>query len=250
LYLDDNRISDLTALSSLANLEFLSVVRNTVTDLSPLSGLVALERLHLDENQITDVSPLSGLTSLTYLSAWENAINDISALSTLKSLENLTVADNAISDLSGLTSLQHLRSLSLADNPLDREAYLYELPIIRQNNPQIGLYCDPCPWASEPQPADGTTLIARTPVLRWTSGAGAAAHEVYFGQDQQTVAAATKADGDIYRGRQIRDVTTYEPGVLEPGGTYYWRIDEVNDVEPARLWTGAVWSFTISDPNR
>ncbi|MHC4587449.1 MAG: hypothetical protein ACYS3N_23230, partial [Planctomycetota bacterium] len=35
------------------------------------------------------------------------------------------------------------------------------------------------------------------------------------------------------------------PDGLVPGTTYYWRIDEVNDIEPNSPWKGNVWSFSI-----
>jgi hypothetical protein len=38
--------------------------------------------------------------------------------------------------------------------------------------------------------------------------------------------------------------TSYEPGVLAPETTYYWRIDETN---PFGTTTGATWSFTTTD---
>ena len=41
--------------------------------------------------------------------------------------------------------------------------------------------------------------------------------------------------------RQIQQETTYNPGILEPATTYYWRIDAKNI---AGTITGDVWSFT------
>ncbi|HCO96483.1 MAG TPA: hypothetical protein DIU00_21515, partial [Phycisphaerales bacterium] len=32
---------------------------------------------------------------------------------------------------------------------------------------------------------------------------------------------------------------------LVPGTTYYWRIDEINEGDPASPWVGDVWSFTV-----
>ena len=33
---------------------------------------------------------------------------------------------------------------------------------------------------------------------------------------------------------------------LVPGTTYYWRVDEVNDVHPDKIWRGSVWRFTVA----
>ena len=40
--------------------------------------------------------------------------------------------------------------------------------------------------------------------------------------------------------------TTYKPpGLLEFGQTYYWRVDEFNDLNPNSPWKGNVWSFEV-----
>jgi ABC-type transport system substrate-binding protein len=75
-------------------------------------------------------------------------------------------------------------------------------------------------------------------------GEGATGHHVYFGEDAEAVAGADTGTAGIYRGQQAADVTTYSPGPLEWGKTYYWRVDEVN---PDGVATGAVWAFTTAD---
>jgi len=40
---------------------------------------------------------------------------------------------------------------------------------------------------------------------------------------------------------------SYDPGKLLWDTTYYWRVDEVNDVNPDSPWAGPVWSFTTAD---
>jgi hypothetical protein len=50
---------------------------------------------------------------------------------------------------------------------------------------------------------------------------------------------------DIYQGRQAE--TGFAPAKLEWSKTYYWRIDEVNDLNPDSPWKGSVWSFTTAD---
>jgi hypothetical protein len=55
---------------------------------------------------------------------------------------------------------------------------------------------------------------------------------VYFGTD-------STPDAGEDHGNQT--ATTYEPGTLSNGTTYYWRIDEVN---ANGTTTGTVWSFT------
>jgi hypothetical protein len=99
---------------------------------------------------------------------------------------------------------------------------------------------------SGPNPANGSLGVNPLPVLSWDAGAVAASHEVYFGSDANAVANATKASPQ-YKGPKALGEETYEPGRLLLGTTYYWRIDEVNDVNPDGPWIGNVWSFTTSD---
>jgi hypothetical protein len=101
--------------------------------------------------------------------------------------------------------------------------------------------------ADAPNPPAGAMDARQTSILSWSPGAAAAAHDVYFGVDQGAVANATTTDTDIYRGRQELDQTTYDPGPLEWGKVYYWRIDEVNDTNPGSPWKGRVWAFTTAD---
>jgi hypothetical protein len=39
----------------------------------------------------------------------------------------------------------------------------------------------------------------------------------------------------------------YDPGKLEWDGTYYWRVDEFNNVNPDSPWIGNLWSFTTAN---
>ena len=70
---------------------------------------------------------------------------------------------------------------------------------------------------------------------------------MYFGVDKNAVADANTATADIYQGRQALDQTTFDPGTLEWGKVYYWRIDEVNEAHPDSPWQGRVWTFTTAD---
>ncbi len=90
---------------------------------------------------------------------------------------------------------------------------------------------------SSPSPAKGAIDVTQTPVLTWTPGLGAT-HEIYFGTDAGAL--EKKASGNL--GSQ-----SYEPGKLLLNTTYYWRIDEANNVNPDSPWTGNVWSFTTAN---
>ncbi|HCO94089.1 MAG TPA: hypothetical protein DIU00_09085 [Phycisphaerales bacterium] len=104
--------------------------------------------------------------------------------------------------------------------------------------------------ASNPSPADGAYHEDTWVTLSWKPGDFAASHNVYLGDNFDDVNEATR-DSDVFRGNQ--DLAFYIAGFpgyayeegLVPGTTYYWRIDEVNDVEPNSPWKGFVRCFTI-----
>jgi hypothetical protein len=50
-----------------------------------------------------------------------------------------------------------------------------------------------------------------------------------------------------YKGPKILGEESYDPGMLTLNTAYYWRIDEVNGVNPDSPWAGNVWSFTTGD---
>ncbi len=83
--------------------------------------------------------------------------------------------------------------------------------------------------ADNPFPPSGTLRVPRDVRLSWTAGAGAVSHDVYFGT----------TNPGAFRGNQTD--TFFDPGLLDPLTTYFWRIDEVNEMGAT---TGTVWSFT------
>ncbi len=92
--------------------------------------------------------------------------------------------------------------------------------------------------------------------LSWAPGQHAISHDVYFGEDFDDV---NNSIDDVFRGNYDDLYFLLFPGYtgwsgLMPGTTYYWRIDEVNDMHPDSPWKGDVWSFwlppyTASRPN-
>lgn len=83
-------------------------------------------------------------------------------------------------------------------------------------------------------PWDGTKAVAtNVGTLKWVAGESAtpSSHAVYLGT-------GANLDADDFKGNQSG--TTFTPGALRPGVTYYWRIDQVN---AQGTTTGDVWSF-------
>ncbi len=112
------------------------------------------------------------------------------------------------------------------------------------------MYSEPFPYASGPSPEDGAVIFDTWINLAWRSGESAVSHDVYLGDDFDAVNEANR-DSAEFQGNQadtfyIAGFPGYAyPDGLEPGTTYYWRIDEVNDADPNSPWKGSVWRFSI-----
>jgi len=97
--------------------------------------------------------------------------------------------------------------------------------------------------ATNPSPENAAVDVAVDAILSWTAGSNATLHDVYFGIDPDALLLVSE--------QQPVWLTTYDPlgptVDLEPGITYYWRIDEYNsdDVKTE----GVLWSFTTVLPD-
>ncbi len=102
-------------------------------------------------------------------------------------------------------------------------------------------------WDPSPRHLDMLERTPDGPALGWTPGLYAASHDVYFGADFNDVNDANNVPGmwSSFKGNQVQ--SSFTPESLELGKTYYWRVDEVNDVDPDSPWKGVVWEFTVAD---
>jgi len=100
--------------------------------------------------------------------------------------------------------------------------------------------------ASRSKPSNGAVNVKQIQILSWSPGDYTASHEVYFGTDREAVRNADTASPE-YKGSRNLGSESYDPGKLEWDTTYYWRIDEVNNVDPDSPWAGNLWSFTTAD---
>jgi len=98
--------------------------------------------------------------------------------------------------------------------------------------------------ASNPQPPHNASVDIQTATaLTWTAGEKAARHDVYLGKDAAAVKTANPSSPE-YRGRQSGTSFSLAGLVELGGGTYFWRIDEV-EADGTTIQRGNVWSFTV-----
>jgi len=114
----------------------------------------------------------------------------------------------------------------------------YDEPMSYPHDPRFVRY---------PSPSDGqvTAMDGALP-LSWTPAEGATEHSVYFGMDPTAVSDADASDTTgVYRG--TTDTNEYSPiESVEPGQTYYWRIDE-HDAPGDLISKGPIWTFTVGE---
>jgi hypothetical protein len=97
------------------------------------------------------------------------------------------------------------------------------------------------PNASTPIPPDRATDVKLNADLMWLNGYESNIHAVYFGGDREAVLNADPKS-KLYFDKQ--DSNIFTPPELEPGETYFWRVDTYN---AKRIESGHVWQFTVSN---
>jgi hypothetical protein len=85
--------------------------------------------------------------------------------------------------------------------------------------------------ARNPLPCDGAIDVSLSAYLSWTPGSCAESHDVYFGTANPPPFVIDQNN------------TTFDPGLLSLGTTYFWRINELNS---SGTTTGELWSFTTT----
>ena len=87
--------------------------------------------------------------------------------------------------------------------------------------------------AHDPSPIDTGLMVPVDVILSWSPGADATQHIVYLSTNQDDIA------NDVGGVNVIE--TSYDPGGLQNGTTYYWRVDASDG---ATVVKGDIWSFT------
>ena len=132
LEIESTKISDISVISNLTNLEELYIYGNylikdfsrvtsnqNIKDITPITKLVNLKKLALSGYNISNISSLSTLTKLTELDLIDNKIKDITPISKLTNLQKLYLTLNEISDITTLSNLTNLEELQIGGNQID-----------------------------------------------------------------------------------------------------------------------------------
>lgn len=116
-----NQIADISPIATIDNLTIFKACNNLIVDITPIKSSPLLKdqtfTLDLSNNRIQSVEPLRGFKSeVIYLS--NNEISDISVLATCENLKCLKINNNKVSDITSLFALKQLNILEVVSNPI------------------------------------------------------------------------------------------------------------------------------------
>jgi len=89
------------------------------------------------------------------------------------------------------------------------------------------------PAAVYPSPANGATGVSTDSTLSWVEGSFATSRELWFGPA-----------GAMEKIEPTPEAAGYDPGFLDYGQKYEWRVDEIG---PSGTVVGHTWTFTAGD---
>lgn len=187
--------------------------------------------------QAKDPNPADGTTlyatsaKLSWTAGDGAALHDVylgTDLNALKYLDSQTETDITIKGLTSGTTY-YWRIVEVEGDGIT----VHESPVWSFTIPPETAY-DPIPSNGEELASDAVVILS------WKAGLNADAHLVYFSDDPNALT-------DVASATQGSD-TSFDPGLLEAGKTYYWRIDEFNPLNPLDTVTGEVWSFSLAVP--
>ncbi|MBN2590209.1 MAG: hypothetical protein JXA96_10140, partial [Sedimentisphaerales bacterium] len=96
-------------------------------------------------------------------------------------------------------------------------------------------------------PVNNSQEIEYNPILSWIPGISAESHNVFIGTDFNDVRNATIDEplGTTVSPNLTLDVNYFDPGCLEFGKKYFWRVDEIGGSSEDEVYKGNIWSFTV-----
>lgn len=125
-------------LDALTNLRIISIQSNRLTNITGLSSLPNLEELYLSHNAITDLSGLESTTTLRILDFSNNQVSHLEHLGTLKNLEELWASNNQLTSFDEvereLKDKEKLETVYFEGNPLQTNG-----PAVYRNKVRLAL---------------------------------------------------------------------------------------------------------------
>lgn len=131
LYINYQTLTDISPVSSLKNLVYLSLRNTFVEDISALRGMKRLSRVSLFDTRVSDMSPLGSCLSLISLDAGKTSITSLDALPELPALRELSLRHTALASPEGIERFKNLERLDLCRTMITDISPLAALPRLK-----------------------------------------------------------------------------------------------------------------------
>ncbi|CAL6004098.1 Conserved_hypothetical protein [Hexamita inflata] len=109
LDVNQNRILDTRFLQNLAKMENLDISHNLIESINPLEGLVEIKQLDISQNKICSIAKLEKLKKLEYLNISFNKIIQVEVCKKFEKLTDLVTNGNLVQDFYNIMSHQNSR---------------------------------------------------------------------------------------------------------------------------------------------
>ncbi|GIL71375.1 hypothetical protein Vretifemale_1944 [Volvox reticuliferus] len=120
LYVANNKVTAIAALSNLTALTLLELGSNRIRVVEGIANLSGLRELWLGRNRITKIDGLTTLVNLRRISLQSNRLSSMLGLESCTALEELYLSHNGIVTLEGLAPLTRLKILDVSSNRLTK----------------------------------------------------------------------------------------------------------------------------------
>lgn len=107
------KITDLTPLGQLADLQFLDIAGTEISNIAPIEEITRLRTLGLNNTNVTNLKSLMNNKNLELINLDQTSAQDITPLQNLDNLQWLSLNNTPVSDISPLAGLVNLQWLSL-----------------------------------------------------------------------------------------------------------------------------------------
>ncbi|WWC86221.1 uncharacterized protein L201_001094 [Kwoniella dendrophila CBS 6074] len=132
LHVAGNKLTSLTSVNHLRNLQYLDISRNQLDSVAQLECLKHLRELKVDNNSITDLSGIMDMDCLIKLSCANNQVDSLDlSMAKWGKMETLNVSNNKIKSVRDLHRLTSIISLNLDGNKLEHLAPLKAMTSVR-----------------------------------------------------------------------------------------------------------------------
>ncbi len=132
LYCFRSPVSSLGFAENMAKLKTLWVFGTEISDLSPISQSRSLVYLDIHDTPVTSLSAVKGLDKLRILYIDNTAINSLEPVAGLKSLRYLYLSGTEVKSLEPLRELKHLKKLDIGHTAITSIEPLFVLPNLKE----------------------------------------------------------------------------------------------------------------------